>query len=59
MNNEYIYKAISKAILFGSIQFSIGSVEMSSKFSVMNFSKDHEILQNATKCHMHWLIILK
>lgn len=47
MNNENIYKAIGEAILFGSIQFSIGSVEMSSKFSVMNFSKDQETLQNA------------
>ena len=47
MNNDNIYKAIGEAILFGSIQFSIGSVEMSSKFSVMNFSKDQETLQNA------------
>lgn len=47
MNNHDIYKVIGEAILFGSIQFSIGSVEMSSKFSVMNFSKDQETLQNA------------
>ena len=47
MNNDNIYKAIGEAILFGSIQFSIGSVEMSSKFSVMNFSKDQITLQNA------------
>lgn len=36
-----------EAILLASIQFSIGSVEMSSKFSVKNFSKDQETLQNA------------
>ena len=47
MDNQNVYKVIGEAILFGSIQFSIGSVEMSSKFSVMNFSKDQETLQNA------------
>jgi hypothetical protein len=47
MDNTLYYKAIGEAIIFGSIQFSIGSVEMSSKFSVMNFSKDQETLQNA------------
>jgi hypothetical protein len=49
MNNnlDLYYKAVGEAILFASIQFSIGSVEMSSKFSVMNFSKDQETLQNA------------
>ena len=31
---------IGEAILLASMQFSIGSVEMSSKFSVKNFSKD-------------------
>jgi hypothetical protein len=31
-------KMIGEAILLASIQFSIGSVEMSSKFSVKNFS---------------------
>jgi len=47
MDIDLYYKAIGEAILFASIQFSIGSVEMSSKFSVMNFSKDQETLQNA------------
>lgn len=40
-------KMVGEAILFSSIQFAIGSVEMSSKFSVKNFSKDQETLQNA------------
>lgn len=40
-------KMIGEAILYSSIQFAIGSVEMSSKFSVKNFSKDHETLDNA------------
>lgn len=47
MDNTFYYKAVGEAIVFASIQFSIGSVEMSSKFSVMNFSKDQETLQNA------------
>jgi len=40
-------KMVAEAILYSSIQFAIGSVEMSSKFSVKNFSKDQETLQNA------------
>ena len=40
-------KIIGQAIFYSSIQAAIGSVEMSSKFSVMNFSKDQETLQNA------------
>lgn len=38
---------LGEAILLASIQFSIGSVEMSSKFSVKNFSTDQATLQNA------------
>jgi hypothetical protein len=40
-------KMVGEAILYSSIQFAIGSVEMSSKFSVKNFSKDKETLNNA------------
>jgi len=40
-------KMLGEAILYSSIQFSIGSVEMSSKFSVKNFSTDQVTLQNA------------
>ena len=46
MNNETM-KMVGEAILYSSIQFAIGSVEMSSKFSVKNFSKDIETLNNA------------
>jgi len=38
---------IGDAIILASIQFSIGSVEMSSKFSVKNFSKNQETLDSA------------
>jgi hypothetical protein len=40
-------KLIGKAIFYASLQASIGSVEMSSKFSVMNFSKDQLTLDRA------------
>jgi hypothetical protein len=46
-NNKNITELLGEAILFASIQFSIGSVEMSSKFSVKNFATDNETLQNA------------
>ena len=42
-----VFKLMGKAILLASIQASIGSVEMSSKFSVINFSKDQRTLQAA------------
>lgn len=40
-------KVVGKAILLSSIGFSVASVEMSSKFSVRNFSKDQTTLQRA------------
>ena len=40
-------KIIGKTILLSSIGFSVASVEMSSKFSVRNFSKDQQTLQRA------------
>jgi hypothetical protein len=51
------FKMLGEAILYGSIQFSIGSVEMSSKFSVKNFSKDQETLQNAADALMDYVKI--
>jgi hypothetical protein len=55
--NENSMKMIGEAILLASIQFSIGSVEMSSKFSVKNFSKDQETLQNAADALSDYLKI--
>ncbi len=46
-----------EAVLLASMQFSIGSVEMSSKFSVKNFSKDQETLQNAADALSDYLRI--
>ena len=48
-------KMLGEAILYSSIQFSIGSVEMSSKFSVKNFSTDQATLQNAADSLMYYI----
>lgn len=48
---------LGKAILMASMQFSIGSVEMSSKFSVKNFAKDQETLDNAISALRDYIII--
>lgn len=52
-----VFKAIGNAILLASIQASIGSVEMSSKFSVINFSKDQGTLQAAADALTGYMII--
>jgi hypothetical protein len=64
MNTEEYYarkKSIvtimGKAILFASMQFAIGSVEMSSKFSVKNFSKDQKTLQHAADALSDYIYI--
>ena len=51
------WKMLGNAILLASIQASIGSVEMSSKFSVVNFSKDQETLQGAADALTGYLLI--
>jgi hypothetical protein len=50
-------KILGQAIFYSSIQAAIGSVEMSSKFSVMNFSKDQETLQNAADALRNYMYI--
>jgi hypothetical protein len=57
MDNRNIIKLIGESILFASIQFSIGSVELSSKFSVKNFAKDDETLDNAVSALHDYIII--
>ena len=48
---------IGETLLFAGIQFSLGSVEMSSKFSVKNFSTDQDTLNNAVKALRDYDII--
>lgn len=56
-DSQNIYKIIGKAILLASMQFAIGSVEMSSKFSVINFSKDQQTLQRAFDALNEYMLI--
>jgi hypothetical protein len=44
---QKIAKVVGKAILLAGFLVALASVEMSSRFSVLNFAKDDEILQNA------------
>lgn len=50
-------KILGQAIFYSSIQAAIGSVEMSSRFSVMNFSKDQETLQNAADALRSYMFV--
>jgi hypothetical protein len=52
-----IVTIMGKAILFASMQFAIGSVEMSSKFSVKNFSKDQTTIQHAADALSDYIFI--
>ncbi len=54
---DNIFYIFGKAILFASMQFAIGSVEMSSKFSVRNFATDQETLDNAILALRDYIII--
>ena len=56
-SSKRFFKLMGNAILLASIQASIGSVEMSSKFSVVNFSKDQSTLQGAADALTGYLFI--
>jgi len=48
---------IGTALLYSGMQFALGSVEMSSRFSVENFSKDQKTLQAAATALSTYFII--
>lgn len=50
-------KMIGQATFLGSLQASIASVEMSSKFSVKNFSTNQETLNNAAEALRGYLYV--
>ena len=50
-------KMMGESIFYASIQAAIGSVEMSSKFSVINFCKDQETLQNAADSLKNYMFV--
>lgn len=55
--NGGLVSIIGTAILFASLQFSVASVEMSSKYSVKNFSKDQTTLQHAADALSDYIYI--
>ena len=57
IKNKLMPKIIGDAILLASMQAAIGSVEMSSKFSVTSFAKDQETLQRAADALTSYIII--
>jgi len=48
---------IGESLLLASFSVALGSVEMSSRFSVINFSKDQRTLQNASNALTSYFII--
>jgi len=56
-SNKKIFEMLGDGCLFSSIQFSIGSVIMSSKFSILNFSTDQKTLQNGADALMEYIKI--
>lgn len=48
---------LGEAILLASMQFAIGSVEQSSRFSVISFAKDQDTLQRAADALSSYMII--
>jgi hypothetical protein len=48
---------IGNSLLYSGMQFALGSVEMSSRFSVENFSKDQKTLQAAATALSTYFII--
>lgn len=54
---QKFFKMLGNSILLASIQASIGSCEMSSKYSVVNFSKDQQTLQAAADALTGYLIV--
>jgi len=50
-------KVIGKALILASIQSALGSVEMSSKFSIINFAKDQDTLQNGMNALTSYIVV--
>ncbi len=52
-----LLKVVGKAMMLGAQQFAIGSVLMSSSYSVKNFSKDQETLQSAADAMKSYIYV--
>ena len=47
----------SESLILASLQFALSSTEMSSRYSVLNFSKDQDTLQNACNALSSYILI--
>lgn len=56
-SKQSLSSLVGLAIFLGGMQFSIGSVEMSSRFSVENFGTDQKTLQNAANALSTYFVI--
>ena len=56
-NDINVPEMLGQAIFYASTQASLGSVAMSSTFSVKNFSKEQEILDNAADALKEYIYI--
>lgn len=56
-SGQKVAKVVGKSILLAGFLVSLGSVEMSSRFSVMNFSKDSDTLQRAADALSAFIVI--
>jgi uncharacterized membrane protein len=56
MANAPLLKIIGKAMMLGSQQYALGSVLMSSSFSVKSFSKDQKTLQDAADALRQYIV---
>lgn len=50
-------KIIGEAVLLSSMNFAIGSVELSSRFSVINFSKTQDVLDRAHDALVEYMYV--
>lgn len=54
---QKLAKVIGKSILLAGFLVALASVEMSSRFSVLNFAKNDDILQNAANALSAFMVI--
>ena len=55
--NDTFGAILGESILYASFQFALASVEMSSRFSVLNFAKDQQTLQNGCNALTSYLTV--
>ena len=57
LDKDEVLQMIGQGLLYASVLVSLGSCEMSSKYSVRNFSKDQQTLQSASDALSDFVLI--